>query len=172
MRGLLFLIKTETLPKVGVTIPILPIQKPRLREMKGPLLAYLLITGMARFSWTHMLPVSVLQFKPQSAFPISTRLFTLLPHSFLTNKPRGVFCYPQLPFHKWGTWRAVRPSNLTQRSLGGCGTGSQVSWFLGCTSPCTIHDALLAGSRKACTYLCNPVPASDHPSVVLTGPRT
>lgn len=52
-------------------IPIVQIKKPRLREVKGLLLAYRLVSVAARFHWT----------EGQAVSPILTALFTLLTHT-------------------------------------------------------------------------------------------
>lgn len=51
-------------------IPVVQIKKPRLREVKGLMLAYWLVSVAARFYWT----------KGQAVSPILTAVFTLLTH--------------------------------------------------------------------------------------------
>lgn len=71
MPGLFLFLILKQLSRVEVMIPIVQIKKSRLREVKGLMLAYRLLSIAARFYWT----------KGQAVPPILTALFTLLTHT-------------------------------------------------------------------------------------------
>lgn len=103
-----FFFNIETTLQGTYHIPILKIRKLKLRKVRRShwLIAWQLVQPDSTGTLSLQCPCSI----PRASLPLpSLQHFSLCSHtnSFLTNKPRGLFCYPQLPFCKWkleGQW--------------------------------------------------------------------
>lgn len=108
-------------------IPIVQIKKPRLREVKGLLLAYRLVSVAARFHWT----------QGQAVSSILTALFTLLTHTYTnsfskTNPEEYSITFDLVNGgHEGQGDQTTGPASYICR----CGAEDQVSWALGHRRP-------------------------------------